>query len=68
MSIQVTLTNSELFMITCALQYLSRTAEMKVAEEYGAIAPLYNKLVSLQEIGTVDDLSTTRHGGDMDAL
>jgi len=41
---------------------------MKLAEEYGAIAPLYNKLVSAQENGTVDDLSTPRHGGDMDAL
>tara|TARA_Y100000385_G_C13072397_1_gene629697 strand:+ start:287 stop:493 length:207 start_codon:yes stop_codon:yes gene_type:complete len=68
MSIQVTLTKSELFMITSSLQYLSRTSELRIAEEYGAIAPLYNKLVSLQEIGTVDDLSTTRHGGDMDAL
>lgn len=68
MPIQVTLTNSELFIITCALQHLSRTAEMRLAEEYGAIAPLYNKLVSAQENGTVDDLSTTRHGGDMDAL
>lgn len=68
MSIQVTLTNSELFMLTCSLQYLSRTAEMQIAEEYGAIAPLYNKLVSLQENGTVNDLSTPRHGGDMDAL
>jgi hypothetical protein len=68
MSIQVTLTKSELFMITSSLQYLSRNAELRIAEEYGAIAPLYNKLVSLQEIRTVDDLSTTRHGGDMDAL
>jgi len=55
-------------MITSSLQYLSRNAELRIAEEYGAIAPLYNKLVSLQEIRTVDDLSTTRHGGDMDAL
>lgn len=68
MPIQVTLTNSELFILTCALQHLSRTSEMKLAEEYGAIAPLYNKLVSSQENGTDYDLSTPRHGGDMDAL
>jgi|SaaInlV_100m_DNA_5_1039725.scaffolds.fasta_scaffold25444_4 hypothetical protein len=68
MSIQVTLTDSELFMLTCSLQYLERTAQMRIEEEMGAIAPLYNKLASLRENRTVDDLSTPRHGGDMDAL
>jgi hypothetical protein len=68
MSIQVTLNNSELYILSCALQHLPHAAEVKLAEEYGVIAPLYNKLVSAQETGTVYDLSTARHGGDMDAL
>lgn len=64
MSIQVTLTDSEIFMLTCSLQYLSRNAEVRIEEEYGAIAPLYNKLVSYRE----EAQRITRHGGDMDAL
>lgn len=64
MSIQVTLTESELFMLTCSLQYLSRNAEMRIAEEFGAIAPLYNKLVSYNE----EAKRITRPGGDLDAL
>ena len=64
MSIQVTLTDSELFMLTCSLQYLERTAQMRIEEEVGAIAPLYNKLVSYRE----EAKRITRHGGDMDAL
>ena len=64
MSLQVTLTDSELFMLTCSLQYLERNAQMRIEEEFGAIAPLYNKLVSYRE----DAKRITRHGGDMDAL
>ena len=51
-------------MLTCSLQYLERTAQMRIEEEVGAIAPLYNKLVSYRE----DAKRITRHGGDMDAL
>jgi len=51
-------------MLTCSLQYLERTAQMRIEEEVGAIAPLYNKLVSYRE----EAQRTTRHGGDLDAL
>ena len=47
MSVTVNLNKTELFVLTSALQYLTRNEEMKLQKEYGELAPLYNKLYSL---------------------
>lgn len=44
---QVNLNKNELYVLTSALQCLTRSEEMRLQKEYGEIAPLYNKLYSL---------------------